>query len=1421
LNPEILSRALNEVVRRHEILRTTFAEVDGKPVQRIALELQLEVAVVDSRKKNGARQERDLEEVIAAQSQRPFDLSRGPLLRLSLVRLHDREHFAVLTFHHIVGDAWSVGVFLRELFVLYVAISTNNSPASLAPPRMQYADFARWQRGQLKEAKLRAQLAHLTKKLSKLPRLELPSDRSRPAVQSGRGSTLSFEFPGELRGALESLGREEGATLFMTVLTAFQLLLSRYVGGDDIVVGTPVAGRNRVELESLIGFFVNMVLVRVSLRGDPTLRELLRRVREECLDAYAHQDVPFERLVEELRPERSLSHEPLVQVVFAHYKDLMVAPEVPGVDLEPVHVDTRTSKFDLSFYTWQAKRDGGLMGSFEYNLDLFDSATVARMIRHFLALLQEMARDPDRHLSELPLLEEGEGRPPRREEDTFAYPTACLHVSFEEQVDRAPDSVALVYEGEHISYGELNRRANRLAHELRSQGVGPETRVGLHVDRSPELVVGILGILKSGGAYVPLDPTYPQERIRFMLEDSTAPVVVTDRAAEWLTGTEVRQIRIDDGSLDAGLGGDANPCHRSTRKNLAYVLYTSGSTGRPKGVAVTHANVARLFKAAEEQFDFDASDTWSLFHSYGFDFSVWEMWGALLYGGRLWIVPHRISRSPEAFYARLREERVTILNQTPSAFAELMRVDKGEHPLPLRYVIFGGEALDSTSLRPWFERHGDEQPRLVNMYGITETTVHVTYRPLSRADVSETGRGRVGYPLSDLQVCVLDRHQRPAPTGVPGEIYVRGAGVARGYLGRPDLTAERFIPDPSGSAPFDRMFRTGDRARLTSDGELQYLGRVDNQVKIRGFRIELGEIESVLREHPAVQQAVAVARAEEGIGKRLVAYLVPNGANGLPSVTELRRHCAARLPDYMVPSMFERLPAMPLTPEGKVDRRALPEPTGTHGKGGQVEPRTSLEAELARIWSEVLKVEKVGIDDNFFDLGGHSFLAVQLASRMRESAGIELPLLRLFENPTIAGLAEALSAGSIEPRPTTRAELLRDAVLDPSITPAGPGAGVLAPADVLLTGSTGFLGAFVLHELLARTQARIRCLVRAGTVEEGRKRIQEVLGSYSLEEDGKSPRIVPVPGDLSRPYFGLSLARFDELASEIDAIYHCGAMVSALYPYSIHRPANVLGTQEVLRLASRARVKPVHYVSTTGVVPWTRDSASRIVREDLDLDQTSLPNDGYSQSKWVAERIVAEACARGLPVSVYRPGRISGHSRTGVSNRNDLFSMILKICIELDRIPQLDSGLLTDLVPVDYVSQALVQLSARADSTGHVFHLVNPHPIEWRDFVALIGEVGYPLEPTPFETWLASWERRLEDSETRLLKSLDLASLTRPDGSWLRVPNFDSRNTLERLEGTSIACADIDAELLNTYFSYWIRSGFLQPPAGVTSRGRR
>jgi amino acid adenylation domain-containing protein len=1025
LNVELLRRSLDAIVARHEALRTTFVPLDGSPVQVIGAYRRVELTVIDLAHGPASEREAELRLALTEESRRPFNLSADLMVRATLARLDGDEHVLLLVTHHIASDGWSREVLFHELAVLYGAFAAGK-PDPLPQLSIQYADFAVWQRERLQGKILEAQLSYWKQQLSAVPVLELPTDRPRPPVQTYHGARRSSALPASLISSLKELGRKEQVTLYMTTLAAFQTLLYRYSGQADVPVGSPIAGRSYVETEGLIGFFVNTLVLRSDLSGDPTFSELLARVRKVALESYAHQELPFEKLVEALRPDRDPSRSPLFQVMFVLQNIPRASRELTGLTVTPLEVDSGTAKFDLTLS--MAETAGSLRASFEYNTDLFEQTTIDRMLGHFQTLLEGIVANPDQRLSELPLLTESERHQLLVEwNDTKREYSKdkCIHELFEEQVERTPDAVAVHSEARQLTYRELNRRANQLAHYLRKRAVGPDVIVGLCVERCLEMLVGVLGILKAGGAYLPLDPHYPKERLAFMLEDSHVPVLLTQAQQVSRFPQQTAQVICLDADWDA-MGGESveNPVSGVTPDNLTYVIYTSGSTGKPKGVLVTHINVARLFAATEAWYHFDEQDVWTLFHSSAFDFSVWEIWGALLYGGRLVVVPYLISRSPEAFYELLRTEQVTVLNQTPSAFRQLMQVEdiRGAAPdLALRYVILGGETLDFRSLQRWFARHGDQRPQIVNMYGITETTVHATYHPITLAD-ADASASIIGVRIPDLQVHVLNRKLQPVPIGVLGELHIGGDGLARGYLNRPELTAEKFIPNPFSGEPGARLYKSGDLGRYLPDGNIEFLGRLDHQVKIRGFRIELGEIEAVLGQHPGIRDAVALDREDVPADKRLVAYVVPKDASS-PTTYELRNFLKEKLPEYMVPSAFVVLEALPLTSNGKVDRRALPAPDARRPEqdNALVEPRTPAETALAKIWAQVLRLERVGVHDNFFDLGGHSLLAMQVISRVREAFRVEVSLRSLFETPTVAGLAgviqQAKDSGSESPSP--------------------------------------------------------------------------------------------------------------------------------------------------------------------------------------------------------------------------------------------------------------------------------------------------------------------------------------------------------------------------------------------------------------------
>ncbi len=912
-----------------------------------------------------------------------------------------------------MSDAWSRGILVSEATELYEARLAGRRPVLPELP-VQYADYAVWQRKWLADGTLEAQLAWWRERLAGAPPLlAVPTDRPRPARPAPGGGFAALALPEGPARRIRALARREGATLFMTLLAAWQLLLSRYSGQEDVSVGTPVAGRGRVETEGLIGFFVNTLVLRVELGGDPTFAELVRRVREATLDALQHQEVPFERLVEELQPERSLTYTPLLQSVFALHADARGGPRLGGVEAEPAGRGPQAAKFDLETTLVD---HGDLLGcDLVYRADLWDAASAERMLEHFRTLLDAAGAHPERRLAELPLLAPAErDRLVAMGAATERHPVAdTLHGIFAARAARRPDAAAVSGPAGRMSYGELDRRSAALARYLASRGVGPGARVGVFCERSPELLVAILGTLRAGAAYVPLDPAHPRDRLAFVLADSGARLVLTQAGlADALpeTGCEVLRLDADRDRVEAARGAapaEARP------EDAAYVIYTSGSTGRPKGVEVEHRQTVRLFRATDAWFGFGEDDAWTLFHSAAFDFSVWETWGALLHGGRLVVVPFLTSRDPRAFHALLREEGVTVLSQTPSAFRQLMHADRDAPALAaLRQVVFGGEALDPAALAPWTERYGCDRPRLVNMYGITETTVHVTYRPIGREDVERGGRSPLGVPIPDLALHVLDRGGEPSPPGVPGEIHVGGAGLARGYLNRPELTAERFVPDPFSAEPGARLYRSGDLARRLPGGEPDYLGRADEQVKVRGFRIELGEIEAALARHPVVREAVVVARPDAAGGTGLVGYAAAEGVDA----RELREHLRAALPEYMVPGALVVLETLPLTVNGKVDRARLPEPEEAARTAREhAPPTTPVERALAAVWEEVLGAGPVGVGDTFLELGGHSLRATRVAARVREALGVEMPLRPLFEGATLGRIAAELEAAGARP----------------------------------------------------------------------------------------------------------------------------------------------------------------------------------------------------------------------------------------------------------------------------------------------------------------------------------------------------------------------------------------------------------------------
>ncbi|HEU4456625.1 MAG TPA: amino acid adenylation domain-containing protein, partial [Longimicrobium sp.] len=1174
LDVSALRRALSEVVGRHEVLRTTFGTIDGEAVQVIAPPAGLPLPEIDLRGLGVEEREIVLRRLAAGEAARPFDLAADAPVRATLVTLGGEERAVLFTLHHVAGDGWSMEVLVREISALYAAFAAGmDSPLADLP--VQYADYAAWQRGWLSGEVLDAQLDYWKRRLAGAPALlELPADRPRPAVAGTRAGVRAAVLPPETAVALRALSRREGATPFMTALAAFQALLARWSGEDDVVVGTPVAGRARREVEGLIGFFVNTLVLRADVSGAPTFREVLRRVRDAVLDAQAHQDLPFERLVEEMGVERSLAHSPLFQVMFA-YQEAMGAGAAPlrldGVAVEPLATGDPLARFDLSLAVLD---DGGRLScELLYRADLFDAGTAERFLAHYLRLLDAVCADPGARPARVALGDPGEPALLAAWNDTARDlgPAESIHAAVSAAAAATPDAVALAWDEGRMSYAEMEAGANRLARRLAALGVAPGARVGVALERGPELVVALLAVMKAGGAYVPLDPDLPAERLAFMAADSAAPVLVTREALlARLSGHGARVLCVDRDAAEISAESPEPLDLADDVDREAYVIYTSGSTGRPKGAANAHRAVMNRLRWGQAEFSLAQGEVVLQKTPFSFDVSVPELFGPLMAGARLVLARPEGHRDPAYLAGVIAREGVTSVHFVPSMLGAFLDGVDPSGLASLRRVFASGEAL-STELAARFFARFPAHVELHNLYGPTEAAVEVTHWPCER----DAG-GRevpIGRPVANTQIHVLADDGAPAPVGLPGELFIAGRQVGLGYLGRPGLTAERFVPDPFSAEPGARMYRTGDRARWTADGVVEYLGRLDFQVKVRGFRIELGEIETALRRHPGVRDAAAVVRPGAG---RIVAYLVTETSIDLDAV---RAGLKRSLPDYMVPTAFVPVDAFPLTPSGKLDRRALPEPAGVDEEA-YAAPRTATEEILAAIWADVLRLERVGVHDDFFALGGHSLLAIRLVSRVRDALGAELPVRAVFEHPTVAALAEEaerLRRGGGVPIVPPVVPVPRDGPLPLSfaqqrlwfIDRLEPGSAAYhIPAALRLTGA---LDVSALRRALSEVVRR-----------------HEVLRTTFGMIDGEAVQVIAPPAPIPFPEIdlrGLGVEDREEMLLRL-------AADEAAHPFDLAADAPVRATLVTLGGEERAVLFTLHHVAGDG---WSMEVLVREV----------------------------------------------------------------------------------------------------------------------------------------------------------------------------------------------------------------------------------
>jgi amino acid adenylation domain-containing protein len=1012
LDIDALRQSLNQIVDRHETLRTTFSFVDGEPVQIVAPSRQQELLLIDLSQFPEVEKGVEVSRLATLEAQAPFDLTKGPLLRSTLLRLGANEHLMLLTTHHIISDGWSVGILVRELAILYDALCTGVEP-SLADLPVQYADFALWQRDWSSSVKYNEQLNYWKRQLDGISTLELHTDRVRPTIQSFSGDHQHFTLDKKLTDQLKVLSERSGVTQFMTLLAAFQALLYRYTNQNDIVVGSPIANRNREEIEGLIGFFANTLVFRTEVTGELTFRELLQRVKDVTLSAYANQDLPFDRLVEELQPARTTSSNPLFQVTMALQNAPADEMALSGLSLQQFNDKTRVNIFeslaltkstrvDIELHLWE--KPEGITGGFLYSSDLFDADTIRRMGVHFTRMLELVCVNPDTRLSELPLLtnEERDQILWKWNDTLTPYPISqCIQQLFETHAEALPEKEAIVCGDNKLTYSELNERANQLAHYLRDLGVGPEVLVGISVERSIEMVIALLAVLKAGGAYVPLDPAYPRERLAFMLEDAGVRVLLTQKELVAGLPTKTAEVvfidcdwelisRKSSQNLDSGVSS----------KNLAYVIYTSGSTGKPKGVMVEHRGLANLGEAQLRAFDLSPADRVLQFSSLSFDASIFEMVMAWKTGATLCLATGDTLVSGEALGQLLSEQRVTNVVLTPSVLTGVANTN-----LPaLKTVTVAGEACPAQLVQRWSKGR-----RFFNLYGPTEVTVWATFVECSNPDQAPP----IGRPIANAEVYLLDKQLQPVPVGVVGELHIGGVGLARGYLNRPELTAARFIPHPFKHSDSARLYKSGDLGRYLPDGQIEFAGRIDHQVKLRGLRIELGEIEAALRQIEVINDSLVIVREDTSGERRLVAYVVAEKGsdNASTSTSELRRILKSRLPEYMVPGKFVTLEALPLTPNGKLDRDRLPAPDDLRPDLAEayVAPQSELERNIAEVWQQTLRVEKIGRHDNFFELGGHSLDLTRVHVKLANKLEQQLMIIDLFQYPTIASLAAYLN----------------------------------------------------------------------------------------------------------------------------------------------------------------------------------------------------------------------------------------------------------------------------------------------------------------------------------------------------------------------------------------------------------------------------
>ncbi|WP_328345470.1 non-ribosomal peptide synthetase [Micromonospora sp. NBC_00421] len=1404
-----VSRALNGIVARHEVLRSRLSFTGGEASQTVmppdAVEVEVQVQEVTRR---------GLAEALAAAASRRIDLDRPPLLRATLLRLSDDDAILVVAIHHAVVDDWSFRVLSTEFSALYRAAPTGGEVALPAIP-LQHGPYAR-ERRRASRSTLDESTEHLRRALRAAPEEStFPADRPRPERLSCRGDRVEFRVAPEVGAGLRRLARRGRCTPFTVLAAALVVLISRHTGAGDVVIGIPVSRRGDDILDPMIGCLSDVMPLRQEVPSDIAFADLVLRVKEQLWTTIAHRAVPFAHLIRDLKLSRTPNRFPLFQVVLGYEDTPAPDLDLPGLTAERLYLPSGTAKYDIFLHV--APRDGGFQCYLEYAVDLYDRRTAELLTARLGTLLRHVAGAPETQIGQLDVIPPAErriidtwsreaaapgGRPvPRSATDAFAV-----------QARRTPDAPAIVDAATRLTYAQVDVAATTIAAHLAARGFAGEP-IGVSLPRSAAMAVVVLGVLRAGSACLPLDPAYPADRIAYLVADSGIRVAIV-QGDQTRAALPAETITVEEFGDPPAMPGSARP--PVGPDDIAYLIYTSGSTGRPKGVAVPHRSLTNLLSWQSARSSAGPGTRTLQFAALSFDVAFQELFGTWATAGTLVVADDEARRNPARLLDLLDRERIDRVFLPFVALQQLAEYAcaTGRSVPRLTEVITAGEQLHATpAVREFFRKHA-QSAYLENQYGPSETHV-VTAERLGADPDRWPSLPPIGRPVGGARVTLRDGRLRLCPVGTVGEICVGGSPVALGYLSRPQLTGEKFVRDPLD--PSDVIYRTGDLARYLPDGSIQWVGRGDDQIKVRGYRVELGEVTSAVQGVPGVAHAAVLPEDRGPDGKRLIAYYVP-ATGQVPTPETLRTALAGRLPEYLVPSAFVRLTTFPRRPSGKVDLAALPRivPIDRDATASAATP-TPTEARIADIWRDMLAVSSVDPDDDFFALGGHSLLATRLLLRVRAELGVEIPLSAILTAPTVSGLAaivdrvEPPAAGPDGARPdlASEATLPADIVAAPEVVRHVADAG-----RVLLTGATGFLGAFTLHALLRRTRATVCCLVRGTDRDQAAARLHNALEGYGIRPDDQEHRIEVLPGDLAQPRLGLSESGFDELARQVDAVYHVGAAVHLTAPYPLLRPATVGGTTEILRLAARHRSVPVHYVSTVGVYA---PSAGGTLRPD---DRTGPPDalvHGYTQSKWVAEQLVEEARRRGLPATVYRPSRITGHSRTGACQSGDYLWLILKGCIQAGAAPTgVDTAF--DLVPVNYVSNAMVALSLREDSTGRNFNLVAGMPVRLGKMVGWLRSRGYALRPVQPDEWLRRVEADTGNAAFPLLGTLGMEFGGAGSEGGL---SFDTAATDSALSGSGVLRIEYGRELFDAVLDHFLRLRWLLEPTLTSSANVR